>query len=110
MDSVKLYDLDGDVLVCREDDSPITARELKSMWGDGTVNTSDYWAVAVPAVWTPDAETMIDDYIQNASDDMYEDADEVMRDQMMPFAEKIQELLSGVKVGYYDLAQRIVFP
>lgn len=74
MSKVKLSELPSDAMLSYEDAhctyTPGQLIEELKRDGDLAFHT---WYVAVGHTWAPDAKMMVDDYIETASCDMYED-------------------------------------
>ncbi|MDF9845199.1 MULTISPECIES: hypothetical protein [unclassified Paenibacillus] len=83
MSKLKLSELPDDVEVSREYiHTTYTVAELKRELLELNEPHHEHkdWAVISRETWRPCAESMIESYIDNSADDMYEDADESMRD------------------------------
>jgi hypothetical protein len=104
---VKLSELADETIVFQEDEHVVTARELRQSILNGDEDREAGWLVGIPTAWTPDAKSMFEDYIENESVEMYEDADEEMWDQINPLVERIQSILDSVKVPYYESGESI---
>lgn len=99
--AVKLSQLDDSVMVFQEDEYVITANELREAIVRGDEERRKGWIIGIPTEWTPDARYMFENYIENESEEMFEDADETMWDQIDPLINQIQTVLDNVKVSYY---------
>ncbi|MEK3838666.1 hypothetical protein [Paenibacillus sp. FSL R7-0128] len=96
MATVLLSEIPDDTMLSYEDyHETVTALELRQMIAAGEVKKSDHtWIVTEPRVWKPDAKYMIDQYIENEYQDMYEDWDERANDCITPeHIAKIQAVL-----------------
>lgn len=71
----KLSDLSGDVLLCREGYWHVYTvadliAEIQKLGGDHHMH--DDWFIVTPTVWEPSAEDMIEEYLENTYQNMYE--------------------------------------
>ena len=73
MEKIKLSSLEDEVLVLHVDYlTPISAQELRDLLKEGEASTEE-WYVTEKRKWTPDARYMLNTYIENEADAMYED-------------------------------------
>jgi hypothetical protein len=81
MPTVKLSELPGDTQLSYQD-APytISANDLIKRIGDGEDLVEQTWYVACEKRWGPNAKYMLDQYIENEYDVMYEDWNERARD------------------------------
>jgi hypothetical protein len=76
------------------------------------------WAVISRETWKPCAESMIESYIDNSADDMYEDADESMRDgigtdEVIAAVQAILDAAMPGGLGYWTFGKDVeidIFP
>ena len=113
-----LEDLPDDKLVCSEYFSYVmTVAELKIELENGNNDSfsEEVWYTAKPMRWNPDARYMLDSYIENEYQEMYEDwdglASEYITDEVV---DKIQKILDDAFSGehvkqYYTLEKPIKF-
>lgn len=72
MEKINLSSLGEDTLVFHADYlTPISTQELRYLLKEGEVTTEE-WYVAEKRKWVPDARYMLDSYIENEADAMYE--------------------------------------
>ena len=72
MEKINLSNLGKDILVFHADYlTPISAQELRELLKEGEATTEE-WYVAEKRKWTPDARYMLNNYIENEADAMYE--------------------------------------
>lgn len=73
MEKIKLSSLEDEALVLHVDYyfTLISAQELRDMLKEGEVTTEE-WYIAEKRKWVPDARYMLDSYIENEADAMYE--------------------------------------
>lgn len=72
MEKINLSSLEGNTLVFHADYlTPILAQELRDLLKEGEATTEE-WYIAEEHSWVPDARRMLDNYIENEADDMYE--------------------------------------
>lgn len=116
IETVKLEDLpDNEVVSFEYATYTLTVAELKEeLKKDGDDATSRTWYVAQSQTWTPDANRMIEDYIENEYQEMYEDwddrANECITEEVL---QKIQSILdeafkSDSVRQYWTLEKKIV--
>jgi hypothetical protein len=76
-ETVKLSELPNETLVSYEDARyTLTVEELRVRIASGEESENHAWYVATEKRWMPDAEYMLERYIENEYDEMYEDWDE----------------------------------
>lgn len=94
-ETVKLADLADNEVVSFEDATyTLTVAELKEELIKDDDATSKTWYVAQSQTWTPDAKRMIEDYIENEYQEMYEDWDDKANDCITDdVVQKIQSIL-----------------
>ncbi|MCA1066091.1 hypothetical protein QTG56_25625 (plasmid) [Rossellomorea sp. AcN35-11] len=97
MDKLKLSELEDDVEVAVEDSHTVyTVAELKKEiieMGEES-HLSNNWYTIKKRRWEPDAGTMVENYLENESCDLYEDFYSVSMDEMEKGAiERIQSIL-----------------
>lgn len=90
---MKLSQLALDTLIGREEQSPKTVEEVITEIKDGEPHGDYAWYLTKVHYWKPDAERMIDRYIQDEYEDMYEDWDERAYDIFKRLVPQIQKIL-----------------
>lgn len=84
MESVKLSQLNNDVEIAYEESGfAITVGELKQLIKDGEYDAETYYTIQRRR-WQPSAQGMIDSYIENEGQEMYEDWEESAADCITP--------------------------
>lgn len=72
MEKINLSSLEGNTLVLHADyPTPFSVQELRYLLKEGETTTEE-WYIAEEHRWAPDARHMLDNYIENEADDMYE--------------------------------------
>ena len=115
MDTVLLEDLKNDEMVSFEDANyTLTVSQLKEELMEDSETAKKTWYVAVPETWTPDARSMLETYLENEYQEMYEDWDERAADCVTDdVVQKLQAIMDdafkspNVK-NYWSLGKRIV--
>lgn len=114
IETVKLADLADNEVVSFEDATyTLTVAELKEELkkDDDVINKT--WYVAQSQTWVPDANRMIEDYIENEYQEMYEDWDDKANDCITDeVVQKIQAILdkafeSDYVKQYWTLEKKI---
>ncbi len=90
--TVKLSELALDIEVIEEDRTPTTVEEMIDEIKDGYFPIGQVY-LAIKGQWGPNAKRMIQYYIENEADGMYEDWDERAEKELLPLTEKFQELM-----------------
>lgn len=98
--TVKLSELADDVMVFQDEETPISVKDLRHEMANGNETRTKGWGIAVPTVWTPDAESMIEHYVDAEACELWEDAYERLMDELSPHIEAIQQILSGIEIPY----------
>lgn len=113
IEKIKLKDLDDNQLVSYPDAHyVITVLELKELF-DGLTYEDKEWYTVESRIWNPDANYMIESYIENEYQELYEDWDVRANDCITDEAvKKIQEILdeifNDVSVkNYWSLEKKI---
>ncbi|MEK4199080.1 hypothetical protein [Cytobacillus sp. FSL K6-0265] len=108
MGKLKLSQLNDDVEVSIEESSTVyTVAELKAEILDGEPHhESPKWYTIKRRKWSPNARWMIENYIDNEHEDMYEDWDERAWDciEKESAVTKVQKVLDEVFKGEYATA------
>lgn len=105
--TVKLSELEGDVMLFQDEETPISVKDLRHELANGTETRTEGWSIAVPTVWTPDAESMIERYVDAEAWDLWEDADVRMMDELSPHIKEIQRILDGIGVPYWECGEMV---
>ncbi|MHB1702200.1 MAG: hypothetical protein ACYCSN_19105 [Acidobacteriaceae bacterium] len=110
MPSVKLSELPDDTPLVVTDVGLYAAGDLRRMITEGSESTECEVYVAVPTKWTPNAQTMLDDYLEDASAEMYDGFDERLRDcltsEVVIGIQAILDAAIGV-IPYYDCGDEV---
>jgi hypothetical protein len=86
---------------------------------DGRDASNEKWFLPIEQKWGPDARYMLDDYIENQYDNLYEGWDEKARDCLtVENVKELQDLLNRIFVGkhvteYWEFGEQVeidVFP
>ena len=110
--TVKLSELADDVMVAEEEGHVMTAKDMRDDMALGQAFSRDVF-IAIPRIWSADAERMIERFIELDADEMYEDWENRTRDALMPTVPKLQELLDQALAtrsdvtNYYGLGERV---
>lgn len=94
-EKVKLSELSDETVVSYEEASyTLTVAELKEELKNDDEAAERTWYVVEAQTWQPDARHMLDNYIENEYQDMYEDWDETATDCITSeVVDKIQAIL-----------------
>lgn len=101
-ETVKLSELPNETLVSYEDAHfSLTAEELRQCVANGEhEGRNEVWIVGVEKRWKPDAKWMLESYIENEYDQMYEDWDDRANDCIKKeHIERIQAVLDEAFSG-----------
>lgn len=107
-EKVNLSELPDDAFVYQEDEHVMRASELREYVKHRDEERTQGWLVGIPTSWTPDARDALERHVNRESENLYEDAYEVMWDEIEPLIGQIQAILDGVKVPYYEPGADVV--
>lgn len=99
--TVKLSELADEVRVFQDEETPISVKDLRHELANGFETRMVGWEIAQPTVWTPDAKRMVEDYVENQSEDLWEDSYVRLFDELSPHIKAIQALLDNIEIPYY---------
>lgn len=118
MDKIKLSELkDEDVIYPPDHHGVWTVKEFKKEWTnewDREHLSKFQWCLGERLEWSPDAEYMIESYIDSQYDSMYEDWDDFISSFLLDkeVIEQVQEVLDeklkNIDTSYYEAVADVV--
>lgn len=99
---LKLTELADDVMLCRDDGSPICAADLRDEFAEDEETHTDNWWTLKPAIWTPSIQQMFDSYTESQLEGFPEEIVNAVYTKFKGVKERIQALLDEVAFEYYD--------
>lgn len=90
---IKLSELPSDTLIGREEMTPMRVSDVIEEMRMGEPHADHVWYLTETHYWRPDAAKMVNRYLENESDEMYEDWDERADDVFGMLIPQIQALM-----------------